>query len=316
MAVNILGAPHLSEVLRISSIILLISALNGAQTGALAGFEAFKSIAYVNLFVGILSFPALILGAYFANLLGVVYGIAINLCIQWFVSHLVLRKEAKRKSVPFTIYNCFHELSVLWRFSLPAALTGALVGPVNWVCNIILVNQPSGYDEMGVYSAANQWYNILIFLPCMIGSVALPIFSDQLAQKDKNNSIKTLILTLKSNFIIVTPLILIASISSPIIMRLYGDGFIDGWPTLLVVLITAGLMAVTAPVGQLIAASGKMWIGLLMNIGWAVIFISCTLFMFDVNSFGIASSRLTAYSIHSIWVFVFVFYLLKITDNF
>jgi O-antigen/teichoic acid export membrane protein len=169
---------------------------------------------------------------------------------------------------------------------------------------------------MGVYSAANQWYNILIFLPCMIGSVALPIFSDQLAQKDKNNSIKTLILTLKSNFIIVTPLILIASISSPIIMRLYGDGFIDGWPTLLVVLITAGLMAVTAPVGQLIAASGKMWIGLLMNIGWAVIFISCTLFMFDVNSFGIASSRLTAYSIHSIWVFVFVFYLLKITDNF
>src|SRR5438552_5948956 len=49
LAEHTINAPHLTGALRIGVLLLFISALNGAQIGALAGFEAFKAIAYVNL---------------------------------------------------------------------------------------------------------------------------------------------------------------------------------------------------------------------------------------------------------------------------
>ena len=57
LAEHTINAPHLTSVLRIGALILFINALNGAQTGALAGFEAFKTNAHVNLFDGLISFP-------------------------------------------------------------------------------------------------------------------------------------------------------------------------------------------------------------------------------------------------------------------
>jgi len=162
-----INAPHLASVLRIGAMILFINALNGAQTGALSGFEAFKTIAHVNLFVGLISFPILVCGAYFGDLTGAVWALAINLSFNWLLNHLALCKEAKHYRVPFTFKNCTREWSVLWRFSLPAALSGALVGPVNWACGALLVNQPDGYGEMGIYSAANQWRFAILFIPGM-----------------------------------------------------------------------------------------------------------------------------------------------------
>ncbi|MFH1634310.1 MAG: oligosaccharide flippase family protein, partial [Chloroflexota bacterium] len=94
LAESTINAPHLVGVLRISALILFINALNGAQTGALSGFEAFKTIAHVNLFIGLISFPILVSGAYFGGLTGAVWALAINLCFNWLLNHLALRKEA------------------------------------------------------------------------------------------------------------------------------------------------------------------------------------------------------------------------------
>ena len=40
-----LAAPHLAVPLRISSLVLFLTCVDGAQTGALAGFEAFNHLA-------------------------------------------------------------------------------------------------------------------------------------------------------------------------------------------------------------------------------------------------------------------------------
>ena len=311
LAEHTINAPHLSGILRVGAIILFINALNGAQTGALSGFEAFKTIAYVNLFVGLISFPILVCGAYFGGLTGVVWALAINLYFNWLLNHLALRKEARRHRIPFTFRNCRRELPILWKFSLPAVLAGSMVGPVNWVCNAMLVNHPDGYGEMGIFSAANQWYTMLMFLPGILGSVILPILSGQLSQNNTKQSMKTLALAVKMNLLIITPLVLVASIASPYIMSLYGEGFGDGWPTLVVVLMTAGLVAVQAPVGQIIAASGRMWIGFAMNMGWALTFIVIILLLVEHGSIGLAVSRMIAYVLHSVWVFVFAFWLIR-----
>ena len=61
-ATHTLAAPHLAPVLRLGSLLLLLGAVNGAQNGALAGFEAFRSIARINLAVGVFTLPTMLLG--------------------------------------------------------------------------------------------------------------------------------------------------------------------------------------------------------------------------------------------------------------
>lgn len=311
LAEHSINAPQLTNVLRIGSLILFVDALNGAQTGALAGFEAFKTIAVVNFVVGLLSFPVLIVGAYWGGLEGTVWALVINLIINWGANHYALRKEAERNSVPFTLKGCLKELHVLWQFSLPAVLAGSMIGPVNWVCSAMLVNQPGGYGEMGVYNAANQWFSMMMFLPSVLGNVLLPLLSEQIGQKRTVQSTKTLIVSIKINLIVVAPLVLVSSILSHYIMGLYGNGFEGGWLTLVVILFTAGILAVQAPVGQIVAASGRMWLGFIMNMGWAVVFVVGTYLMIGDGSLGLSLARLLSYIAHSLWTFAFFIYLIK-----
>ena len=49
LAASTLNAPNLSAELRIATGVLFLNALNGTQTGVLAGLEAFRTIARVNL---------------------------------------------------------------------------------------------------------------------------------------------------------------------------------------------------------------------------------------------------------------------------
>jgi len=311
LAEHTINAPHLTGVLRIGALILFVNALNGAQTGALSGFEAFKTIAQVNLFVGLISFPILVCGAWFGGLTGAVWALAINLSINWLFNHLALRQEARRFGVPFTFKQCSREWSVLWRFSLPAVLSAGMAGPMEWICAAMLVNRPNGYSEMGVYSAANQWYTVLLFLPFMLGGVVLPVLSEQFGQNDRNQSAKTLILAIKMNALLVLPFVLMASIASPYIMNLYGEGFRNGWPTLVVVLLTAGLIAVQVPVGQVLAASGNMWLMFAMNLGWASAFVVGALLLLDLGSLGLATSRALAFVLNATWTFGIAIWLIR-----
>ena len=258
-----------------------------------------------------ISFPVLFCGTYFYGLTGAIWALVINLGFNWLFNHLALSKEAQLYMVPIALRNCTREWPVLWKFSLPAVLAGSMVGPVNWLCSAMLVNRPGGYGEMGIFSAANQWFALLMFLPAILGSVILPVLSNQLGQNDSKQSMKTLVLVMKMNLLIIIPLVVFTSIASPYIMSLYGEGFGVGWPTLVIVLITAGLLAVQTPVGQIIAASGRMWIGFAMNMGWAVAFIVSTLLLVNLGSLGLASARMLSYIIHATWTFGFAILLIR-----
>jgi O-antigen/teichoic acid export membrane protein len=309
LAAHAINAPQLAGVLRISAIIMFINAINGVQTGTLSGFEAFKTIANVNLFVGLISFPIFIIGAYLGGLTGAVWALAINLGVNWLLNHIALHKEAIRHDVSFTFRNCSHEFPILWKFSLPAVLASSMVGPINWICSALLVNQINGYDNMGVYMAAYQWDTILTYLPWLFCGVVLPVISERLGEKDLNKSIKTIILAVKLNALWAIPLVVLGSIASPYIMSFYGDSFRSGWPTLVVVLCTAGLIAIHSPVAQIITASGNMWILFIMNAGWALIFVSATLLLVDKGSIGLASARAISYVFHVTWTFAFAYYI-------
>jgi O-antigen/teichoic acid export membrane protein len=309
-----INAPHLTNVLRVGALILFINALNGAQTGALSGFEAFKTIARVNLLVGLVSFPVLVWGAYLGGLTGAVWALAINLCFNWLLNHIALRREAKRYQVPFSFKNFHNELSVLWRFSLPAVLSGVLVGPINWGSSAMLVNQPNGYAELGIYSASNQWRLAVLFIPGILGQVFLPVLSNLEGDSgEKKNYRKILLFNICLNFTITLGVVLPLILFAPHIMSLYGPGFETGSSTLKVLSISAVLVAVNNVIGQSIISKGKMWVGFIFNGLWAValLFFASILLNHGYGSLGLAYATLIAYLFHTFWQSLYLFKIAK-----
>jgi O-antigen/teichoic acid export membrane protein len=131
----------------------------------------------------------------------------------------------RRYRVPLAFSGCSKELSILWKFSTPAMLGGMLVGPVNWACNALLVNQPKGYMEMGIFQAANQCFAILLFLPLQLSRVILPVLSERLGQQDVSNAKKIMCMVK----LLYVPVIIVASASNLFVHhRIVGGDFKDG----------------------------------------------------------------------------------------
>jgi O-antigen/teichoic acid export membrane protein len=149
-----------------------------------------------------------------------------------------------------------------------------------------------------------------MFVPSLLGQVILPILSHRLKAADYSESRKILSLALKANSFVLLPLALLAVASKPL-MGLYGHEFAAGWTTLILVLGSAGLLSIQMPVGQLLAASGRMWTILLMNLGWAVAFTLGTWLLVHRGAAGLASARLIAYALHAAWSFAYACFALQ-----
>ena len=313
LAAHTLAAPHLTNALRIGAALLFFAAITSAQSGALYGFEAFKVSAHLQAIVGLLNLPFMLGGYLVGGLPGILWGMVAAKAVEWLLKHRAVRAQAQRMNMRIEYQHCSRELSILWKFSLPALLSGALVAPVYWVCSAILVNRPNGYAEMGIFNAANQWYGALLFLPVTLGASLLPLLSDRLGDGDNKGSAGVLGFMLRLNAAIMVPVVVGMSLFSPLIMRMYGPAYSHSWPTLIAVMLTAGLFAILMPVGDVIAASGRMWLGCVMNAGWALVFITSTLVFVGAGagSFGLASARLLSYVFHAVWTFWFAYIVIR-----
>ena len=303
-----LAAPSLTGYLRTGGPLLVLSAINGAQLGVLSGFEAFKSIARVSFITGLLNFPLIVGGAFQFGLTGVICGMWLAQAGGCLLNLRALRREAKRYGIPISFSSCMDEIPVLWRFSAPAVLGAALIPVVHWYAATMLVRRPNGYSEMGAFSAGNQWFNALMWLPYMVCGVTLPLFSERLGAEDRTSTFKLLKVNCTLNAAIILPVMTVGCLLSPYIMMSYGKGFANAWPTLIVILLTAGVLSLELPVGELIAASGHMWLGLGSNVLWGLVYVGTTPLLLKWGSFGLASARLLAYFAHAIFQLAYVIF--------
>jgi len=307
LATRILAAPQLVKLLRVGALFLFLSTLNGAQIGALSGFEAFRTVARVNLITGIATFASMVGGVFLAGLTGMVWGLVISAGFGWLMGHLAVREEASKCGVTLTFRGIFGEIAILRNFSLPAILASALYGPVGWVCSAMLVNEPDGYAQMGIFNATIQWFALVMFIPGLLGQVVLPMLSESVGAGDDARSRRILHLTMMVNALVVAPLVLLASLASPWLMSLYGDGYAHAWPVLVISLVTAGLLAIQSPVGQSLNAEGRLWTVYFMNLGWAVLFIGTNALLVKQGAAGLASARMAAYLFQTVVTALLVF---------
>lgn len=176
-----------------------------------------------------------------------------------------------------------YEWQVFLTFALPAVCSAALVAPINWIGAALLVNQTNGFVEMGIYSAANQWFSILLFVPGMILNVLLPVFSQYAGKNNFIDLKRILIKAIKINLLIIGLLAAIVAIFSKPIMSMYGSEYSDGWRVLVVIALGAVAASTYGIIGNAFAAINKMWLHLSSNLLWALVYLSLVVFFLNLN---------------------------------
>jgi O-antigen/teichoic acid export membrane protein len=318
LAQRTLAAPYLAGPLRLGSPILLLGALCGAQTGVLAGFEQFRTIARINLLTGLANFPLMVGGAYLAGLTGIVGALVAGLAFNWALNHRAVRTVLSNAAVRPSFRYCAKELRVLWRFSIPAVLGGLMVGPVMWLCNAMLVNQPSGYGEMGVFNAANQWRGAILFLPGAIAPIVLPVLSNLRGKGDRSRYHRVLLYNIWFNAGVTLTVAIGISIAAPLIMASYGKGFRAGQIVLVVLSLSAVLNATIGVIGQAIASEDRMWWGMFLNMLWGGVLIASTWYLLGYGALGLSLAILIAYGFHLLTVGAYTYYFLlkqRVVEN-
>lgn len=305
LATETLSTPELGRPLRIGAVLLFLSSLNGAQSGALAGFEAFRAQARVNLLGGAVALVAGIAGVLRWGLEGALWGQAVGLLATALAGHIAVRAACSVYGVRIAYTGCLIEWPLLVRFSAPALLSAMATMPVTWITSAMLVHAPGGLAEMGLFNAAGHWRQFLLFVPNVIGAFITPILAERYARGGAGSAGATLRAAMLAAAAIVIPAGLLLLLAGPWILAAYGPAFADGWSTLSVVIVTAVLMSVQAPVGSAIAAAGRMWAGAAMNGGWAVVMLAGAWLLRSKGALGLALAYLSAYAVHAIWTFAF-----------
>jgi O-antigen/teichoic acid export membrane protein len=281
---------------------LFLNALNGAQTGALSGFEAFRAIARVNLLRGITALPVTVVAVFFWRLPGAMWGLTITAAVACFLSQVALRRQCFISGVHPRFSTGWTERRVLWTFSAPVFLSGVLTGPAIWAANTMLVHQQGGYAAMGVFSAASQWRNAIGFIPGVIAQFALPLLSNLNGERNLPQYVKAL----RWNLLLTAGAAVAAAIPVAMgarqIMRLYGRGFQHDWLVLVLSAATAVICCVNGVVGTAIVSAGSVWAGLLFNAMWAAALLVGCHYLVPTNlALGLSVSMLGAYIAHTGW---------------
>lgn len=297
-----INAGHLKGAIQLSSIIILFSSLNGVQSGILSGFEKFRTISVNNIIAAFTSAIAQIVGAYWLGLKGVIIGFGINFLALFFLNWISINAITKgRYKVDYFNKKIFKEARILWEFSLPAVLSSMMIGPIIWLTNSFLVNSPNGYDQMANFDIANQWRTTILFIPGVLSQVLFPLFSKRTNQAEAFNRLFNISIII--NFCVALFLISILIPFTGIILNYYGNNYLDGKPTFIIMLVTTVLVAVNNVIGQVITSKNKAWVGLFANLLWALVLVGFSFYFIKMEGMGakgLAYAYLFSYIFHSV----------------
>ncbi len=299
---RLLNAPTLALPLCIAAISVPLTTLDAYQKSVLIGLERLRTFAVGTIGAVLIALPIMLLAANQYGLVGAAAAVAISAACQFLISRHQMIRELKTFGAEPNSSGCLEERPILWQFAFPALLAGAMVSPAHWAVQAMLVNTDEGYAKLALLGVAMQWFNVVMFLPATIGRVVLPILTDHVATNDYTSTRRILLYAMGANALIAVPIALVIAVFSPFIISLYGTSFEGGSLPLALAVATAALLAVQTPVGNLITARSRMWLGALMNAGWAGSFIFFAYQFIDSGATGAMLALAGAYVLHTLWV--------------
>lgn len=298
LATNMLAAPELTTELRIVSILLIFNTLIGIQSGTISGFGAFKNLARISIVQGVVASFLTITGVYFFGLMGAVVALVINSAVNLILYRISIKNLVKEFKIKIDYLKSWEEKNIVWELSLPSMLSGVMVGPVVWIANIIIVNNPGGYAQLGLFNAADQWRSALNFLPIVIGGVLLPMVSANINKENKALETVNVLASWVMVIIIALPLI-----SFPEIIALfYGQDYSSTvfLQSISLMMLVSCMLSYKDGISRKLVAKNLMWWGFLSNMVWGLSFLGLIMILKNLGSLGLALSYIISYGINTV----------------
>jgi O-antigen/teichoic acid export membrane protein len=260
LANHMLKAPHLSSALMIGAGFLFFSSINGYQTGALSGLEAYAGLAKAGVASGIVAVAAISLGALAGGLNGALAGLSISSFVRCAIHNQWLRLENRRQGIiPIYKGSLSREKTIVLKFSLPAALAGFYTLPMIWLANSLLVRQPGGYGEMALFSAANNLRILVLFLPNVMNSVGLSVLNNEKAKGNVVHYHRVFRSNVLYIFFVSLGGVLFMGFCGRPILQFFGKDFVAGHFLLWILLVASLVEGLSIALYQYIQANAKIW---------------------------------------------------------
>ena len=295
IAAHVLAAPHLGEILRIGGILVLICSVNGALEGALAGFEAFKTMAGLGLATGLISLPLYAWAAWTGGLEGVVWVMVGTALLIAGLNYVYLHRATVKHSCPISFRSGRRELKAFFDFSLPVFLSTQTYFAADWLGNWLLVRQPSGYAQLGIFTAAARLQQAVSFIPLYVRRAVFPGLTDCYSAENYQSFNRMLKYYVVLSTGIALACAAVLSAASKWVMSGYGPGFAEGWPVLVVVSLTMVLLPFRWTLEMVYRSTGAVWYELLLNLAWTAVMLTCMFSLHDPTARRLAVSIMIAF---------------------
>jgi O-antigen/teichoic acid export membrane protein len=295
LAENVLLAPQLRGPLQVTSVLVLLSALNGAQIGILQGLEAYRRLAIAGLFQGLIGVLCFAFGAYYFGVPGsiggfIAYAGAGTVLMGWLVVN-----EAARNGIRAAWRGLNEVLPIFWKFSVPAALAGVAVAPLKWLAETTLV-RISGFPELGVFHAAMTIATIVLVAASVLNA---PLISLTAAARSKPSASKMSYVNLYGSWyfylLVSVPLLMFPQLAAvPFGAEFRTATFSD---VTVLLLLYSGLLLYYQGVLRLVVLSGSMWLAFGTNLLEGLTLIAAFYVAQDYGARGLAIAYVASYVI-------------------
>ncbi len=296
LAARTLNAAHLTGVLRLASLLLLVSTVCGPPLGILAGFQAFRTLARINWGQGLLSLPLTFILVWWGGLEGMLWALTLTALTGGLLAFRALAPEYRAQGIRVNLRQVWREKEVLWSFSLPTFLGDLIYTPVLWAANVWLANQPQGYVELGLFTAALQFQWLITAVNTILTPVTLPTLAEIHREENQEQFLRVFTLNCKLNWGLALVMGFLALGLSPWLMRLFGANF-QRAATILPLTICFNVIYVAYAINwQAFYSSGRMWLALAITLSWGLILLATGFLLIPAyGGRGLAAAFLIAY---------------------
>lgn len=307
LATHALNAPHLGDSIKFAALLLFVTIINSSYQGTLSGYENFKRISINTFISSFVEASLVVIGAVLAGVDGALLGYGIGISTMMILNRFYVKKTLIQDEIHIQYKKLkLSDFNVLTKFSIPAALSSFLVVPSYWIVRTLMVRY-SGFEELGIYEAADQWRVIILFIPSALSNIVLPILSSYIGNNEADTYKRALKINVILNVGISLVLAIAVSVLSKWISQSYGEGF-DNTYVLVFLAFSTVFSAFASVVGLSIVSQGKTCIGFAFNVIWALMFVCFSVFTlrYGYGATGVAFSLMCAYMLHGIFQFIYL----------
>lgn len=247
--------PEMSVAFRFLGIIIIFRAINTVGSGILGGFKDYRRIGINSIVSGLAMLSLSIPLTYTFSLDGALVSLLVSQILFSVLNTIFVRKKLKGYTVDAN-YSTKYDKRLIF-FSLPLALNEFIYSFSSWGISL-LITRYSSVGELGIYSACNQWFSIILFIPGLLGNVILSYLSTTAGNNTKLHR-HILYRMLLVNFVCTFIPMIVVLLFSNVITNFYGPTFATMKPVLLVTILSTVFACMSRVFSSNLTSEGRNW---------------------------------------------------------